>query len=225
MTVQPMASLAPEGARVITMNPRTAVGDALEQLRAGGLVILHDTHRNEGDLIASARLIDAATVTTMTRSGRGLVSVALTERRARQLGLRALPQRRAGGRALCERTPAFVSLEARVGVSTGISAADRAQTIATTATGSAADLVSPGHIFPLVASAGGLLERYGRLEAATDAVRLAGLEPVAAICDVLDDDGKLALGEHLTALASELGVPLVTIGELVEARFDDAWAA
>jgi 3,4-dihydroxy 2-butanone 4-phosphate synthase / GTP cyclohydrolase II len=167
-------------------------------------------------------------VAAMVRHGGGLLSVALPARRAADLQLQPLPVRRAAGaRALCERTPALVTVEARLGVSTGISAADRAKTIATLA-GPAAqprDLVSPGHVFPLVASDGGLLEHYGRLEAAVDAVRLAGLEPVATICDVLDSAGNLAGCRSLRRLRAHLGLPLVTIADLVDSRIAEEWSA
>jgi 3,4-dihydroxy-2-butanone 4-phosphate synthase len=203
------------------------VTEAITTLGQGGLVVLHDSRLDQGDLIAAAPLITAATVAGMARYGGGLVSVALTPRRAAELDLRPLPvRRRISGRELCERTPTLVSVEARFGVSTGISAADRARTIATVSSVGAqpADLVRPGHIFPLVAAEGGLLERYGRLEAAVDAVRLAGLEPVAAICDVLDDHGALANAQHLRRLASNLDLSLLDIADLVEARIDDAWS-
>jgi 3,4-dihydroxy 2-butanone 4-phosphate synthase / GTP cyclohydrolase II len=203
-----------------------SVMEAITALREGGLVILHDSRLDQGDLIAAAPLTTATTVTGMVRYGGGLVSVALTPRRAAELDLRPLTiRRRIGGRELCERTPTLVSVEARFGVSTGISAADRARTIATVSALCArpTDLVRPGHVFPLVAAEGGLLERYGRLEAAVDVVRLAGLEPVAAICDVLDSDGDLANATYLRRLAESLDLPLVDIADLLDARVDDQW--
>jgi 3,4-dihydroxy 2-butanone 4-phosphate synthase / GTP cyclohydrolase II len=202
------------------------VMEAITTLREGGLVILHDSRLDQGDLIAAASLTTAATVAVMARHGGGLVSVAVVPRRAAELDLRPLAmRRRIGGRELCERTPTLVSVEARFGVSTGISAADRARTITTVSTVGAqpTELVRPGHVFPLVAAEGGLLERYGRLEAAVDAVRLAGLEPVAAICDVLDDHGDLANAQHLLRLAASLDLPLLDIADLVDARIDDEW--
>ncbi len=120
----------------------------------------------------------------------------------------------------------MVSVEARSGVSTGISAGDRARTISILAESAsrARDLVTPGHVFPLLAAAGGLHEGCGRLEAAVDSVRLAGLEPAAALCDVLDDHGELASGSGLLALATRLEIPFVAIDELVEARCERAWS-
>ncbi len=198
---------------------------AIEQLRKGGLVVLHDDQRDQGDLLAAAQSTTAQIVTIMVQRGGGLVSVAVTPERARDLNLQPMPVKREAGRAAGERTPSMVSVEARVGVSTGISSADRARTISALAKEStAADLVSPGHVFPLVAAAGGVLERPGRLEAAVDAVRLAGLDPAATLCDVLDEDGDLATGAELWNLALDLRVPLVRISDLVETRFDELWS-
>ncbi|MBV9817908.1 MAG: 3,4-dihydroxy-2-butanone-4-phosphate synthase [Solirubrobacterales bacterium] len=203
-----------------------AVRDALGQLRDGGLVALYDDERDEGDLIAAARLTTPAIVNTMVRRAGGLVSVALTPERAGQLALQTLPVRRSGGRRLCERTPTMVSVEARRGVSTGISAADRARTISILAepANRADELVSPGHVFPLLAAAGGLHERCGRLEAAVDVMRLAGLEPAAAMCDVLDREGELANGTELLAAAEQLQIPLVAISQIAQTRREEAWS-
>ncbi len=202
-----------------------AAQEGIQTLARGGLVVLHDDRNDQGDLLAPGQLATAETVNTMVRRAGGLVSVVLTGHRARDLGLRPVPQRNFGARRDCERTPSMVSVEARQGVSTGISCADRARTIATLAgpRSEPRDLVSPGHIFPIVAADGGLLERYGRLEAAVDAVRLAGLEPVAVLCDVLDENGDLVSGRGLLELAHDLGAPLVTVSELVEMRCEEAW--
>ncbi len=188
--------------------------------------MLHDHQRDQGDLMAAAQLTTSEVVTVMVLRGGGLVSVALTPERANDLNLQPMAVKRDGGRKAGGRTPSMVSVEARVGVSTGISSADRARTISTLAADStAADLVSPGHVFPLVAAGGGVLERPGRLEAAVDAVRLAGLAPAAAVCDVLNEDGDLATGRELWDLALDLRVPLLTISDLAEARFDELWSS
>jgi 3,4-dihydroxy 2-butanone 4-phosphate synthase/GTP cyclohydrolase II len=207
------------------LDAERSVERAVKHLATGGLVVLYDDHRDQGDLIAAAQLTTAATVTLMVHRGGGLVAVALTPDQSRELGLQSLPMKRDGGRRACERTPTMVSVEARHGVSTGISSADRARTIKLLAEPARAprSLVSPGHVFPLVACEGGLLERPGRLEAAVDAVRLAGLAPAATMCDVLDDRGDLAPGDQLLALANGLGIPFITISKLSDARADELW--
>jgi 3,4-dihydroxy 2-butanone 4-phosphate synthase / GTP cyclohydrolase II len=219
---------APPRRKVVTRlasAPATRVGAALAQLRGGGLVILHDAQRDRGDLIAAAERTTAETVNEMAVHGRGFVAVAMTPQRADDLGLERLPVRGDALHGRCDRVLPMVSIEGRWGVTTGISAADRARTITTVAASDSApsDLVSPGHVFPLTSSEGGLLERYSRVDAAVDAVRLAGLTPVSTVCDVLDEDGELAGGADLYALAERLELPMVTVGELVEARFDEQW--
>jgi 3,4-dihydroxy 2-butanone 4-phosphate synthase/GTP cyclohydrolase II len=198
----------------------------MAQLKAGGLIVLYDERRDQGDLLAAAQLTTSSIITQMVHHGGGLVCVALTPARARELGLRRLPVRRAGGSPPSERTPTMVSVEARVGVSTGISSSDRAETVGRLAGPSTGprDLVSPGHVFPLVAAGGGLLECHGRLQAAVDIVRLAGLQPAATLCDILDDRGDLAGRDELGALARDLDIPFISIGELADDRCDDVWS-
>lgn len=207
------------------LDPERTVERAVQQLADGGLVVLYDDQHDQGDLIAAALLTTAEIVTVMVHRGGGLVAVALTPDRARKLSLQSLAVKRDDGRRAAGRTPTMVSVEARHGVSTGISSADRAHTIALLAEPRSAphDLVSPGHVFPLVASDGGLLERPGRVEAAVDAVRLAGLAPAASVCDVLDDRGDLASRDELLTLAGSLGIPFITISQLSDARADELW--
>jgi 3,4-dihydroxy 2-butanone 4-phosphate synthase/GTP cyclohydrolase II len=209
----------------VASGPTSRVEAVLAQLLGGGLAIVYDARHDCGDLIAAAERTTAQTVNEMALHGRGLVAVAMTPPRARELAFELLPVRRDGRRSHRDRVPPMVSIEARYGVSSGISASDRARTIATVATRAtgACELVSPGHVFPFTSSEGGLLERYSRVDAAVDAVRMAGPTPVAALCDVLDEDGELADGEGLQALAEALDLPIVSIGELVEARFDAQW--
>jgi 3,4-dihydroxy-2-butanone 4-phosphate synthase len=211
--------------QALSTEPDTTAAFAVDRLCAGGLVILHDDERDQGDLIAWAGATTPAVVNVMARMARGLVSVVLTPERVRDLGLRSLPARHSEDRPAGERVPTMASVEARHGVSTGISAADRARTIAVLASGDAApeDLVSPGHVFPLVAAAGGLMERSGRLEAALDALRLGHLDPAATICDVLNANGDLARADELVVLAAELDVPLVTVSALREMRLEEVW--
>lgn len=197
----------------------TAVAGALASLRAGGTIVIYDERTDTGDLVAAAELVDAATINFMVREARGFVAVALTAERCDRLGVRAMcePSRPCGDRALPN-----VTIEARAGTTTGISAADRARTIIVAGREASGprDLISPGHVPPLRAAPGGLLAHPGRVEAAVDAVALAGLEPAAAICDALNEDGELAGREDL----ARLELPHVSVGELTLARFD-AWAA
>jgi 3,4-dihydroxy 2-butanone 4-phosphate synthase/GTP cyclohydrolase II len=205
----------------------TAAEQAAQAISRGEIVVVHDDLDDHGDLVAAAGLTTAAVVTTMVRAAGGLIAVALTSARARRLGLQPVPRRGARSRPDSERTPTMVSVEARNGVSTGISSADRAATARILAArhSAASDLVSPGHVFPLVAAEGGLLTRHGRLEAAVDLTREAGCAPAATICDVLDDAGDLATGPQLLELARGLGLAFVTISELAEARCEEAWGS
>lgn len=203
-----------------------ALAAALSELRGGRVVALYDARNERADLIAAAALTRAETVALMAREARGLVAVALTPERCRRLGLRemvsdAVPSTRD------DRALPLVSIEARQGVKTGISAADRARTIVTAALDAEGpgDLVSPGHVFPVAAAPGGLLERYGRIEAAADAVRLAGLRPAAAICDVLNEDGDLAGLDEVIELSQRVGLARVAIGDLADARLELEWGA
>lgn len=201
-----------------------AIGNVMQTLRRGGAVLIVDERRDRGDLVAAGQLISKEVVNLMCVHGRGLVAVAITAQRARDLQLERQP---VGGHhgADEDHASAFVAVEARGSVTTGISAADRALTIATVADpGSRAeDLAQPGHVLPTVARPGGLLEHLGRAEAAVDAVRLAGLRPAAALCEVLDEDGDLAGRSQLEALGRDLDLPLATIRQVSEARFEGEW--
>lgn len=143
--------------------------DRAVQLRCSGTGVLYDDQRDQGDLLAAAELTTAHTVNTTVQNGGGLVAVALIAGRIRELGLKQLPIRREGSRRAGGRTPLMVRVEARTGVSTGMSAEDRACTIPLLADPASAcsDLVSPGHVLPLAAAEGGLLERFGQLDATT----------------------------------------------------------
>jgi 3,4-dihydroxy 2-butanone 4-phosphate synthase / GTP cyclohydrolase II len=200
------------------------VAASCRALRAGLPIVLYNELLDEGDLIASATAIRAQTTNAMVTVGRGLLAVVVTPERCESLALRPMPLQRTGGREICERTPTLLSVESRYGVSSGISAQDRATTISVLADPASApeDLVNPGHVFPLVAPDGGVRATPGRLGAAVDAVRLANLPPVAAICDVLDENGNLAGEEYLRTVAYELSAPLLTVGAVIRA-FDDDW--
>src|SRR5580765_8323594 len=166
--------------------------DIIGDLRAGKMVILVDEEdrENEGDLVLAADFVTPEAINFMARYGRGLICLTLTEEKCRQLNLG--PMVAANNSPLG--TNFTVSIEAATGVTTGISAADRARTIQTAvrADASPTDIVQPGHIFPLMAQKGGVLMRAGHTEAGCDMASLAGLSPAAVICEILKDDGEMA---------------------------------
>ncbi len=187
------------------------VAAALAELRAGRMVLLRQAEDRLGaDLVVAAERITPEAVNFMAKEGRGLVRIALTPDRCDELGLRMQGPHGAF----------TVSIEARHGVTTGISAADRARTIEVAAdpASTAADLVRPGHVFPLRAAAGGTLDRVGPAEAAVDLARLAGLEPAGALCEVLDGDGMVAEPSTLAAFAGRHGLVQVHIEDVANHR-------
>ncbi|WP_437675705.1 3,4-dihydroxy-2-butanone-4-phosphate synthase [Sorangium sp. So ce131] len=191
---------------------------ALEQLRSGGMVILVDdeAREDEGDLVVLAERATPEAINFMATHGRGLICLALTEEQVDRLGL-PLMATRAGAR----RTTAFtVSIEAREGVTTGISARDRARTIAAAIARGASprDIVSPGHVFPLRARRDGVLEREGHTEGAVDLARLAGGVPAAVICEIMNDDGTMARRKDLARFGARHGLPIVGIGDVIRHR-------
>ena len=190
----------------------------IDEARNGRMFILvdDDDRENEGDLVIPAQMATPDAINFMARHGRGLVCLALTKDRADQLGLE--PMARRNGTKL--ETAFTVSIEARDGVTTGISAADRARTVAAaidSANGSEA-LVSPGHIFPLVARPGGVLVRAGHTEAAVDVARLAGLNPSGVICEIMREDGTMARLDDLVDFAASHGLKIGTIRDLIAYR-------
>jgi 3,4-dihydroxy 2-butanone 4-phosphate synthase/GTP cyclohydrolase II len=191
---------------------------AIAEIRAGRMIILVDDEdrENEGDLVMAAELCTPEAINFMARYGRGLICLALTEERVQQLGLAMMV---ADNRAPLG-TAFTVSIEARRGVSTGISAADRATTIRTAVAPDAGpdDLVSPGHVFPLRARRGGVLRRTGQTEGSVDLARLAGLEPAGVICEVMRDDGTMARRPDLELFARDHGLTILSIAELIEYR-------
>jgi 3,4-dihydroxy 2-butanone 4-phosphate synthase/GTP cyclohydrolase II len=175
-----------------------------------------DDRENEGDLIIPAQMATPDAVNFMARHGRGLICLALTKERADRLGLEPMA-RKNGSR---NETAFTVSIEAKEGISTGISAADRARTIAVAieAGNGPEALVSPGHVFPLVARPGGVLVRAGHTEAAVDVSRLAGLNPSAVICEIMRDDGTMARLDDLMDFARAHGLKIGTIRDLIAYR-------
>ncbi len=194
------------------------IEDVLEDIRNGRMVILVDDEdrENEGDLVVAAQMATPEVVNFMARYGRGLICLAMTSQRVDQIGL-SLMSRENRTR---HQTAFTVSIEAREGVTTGISASDRSHTIAVAIdpTKSREDIVTPGHVFPLVAQDGGVLERAGHTEASVDIARLAGLNPSGVICEVMNDDGTMARLPDLVPFAQFHGLKIATIADLIAYR-------
>ncbi len=190
----------------------------IEVIRRGGMIILVDDkdRENEGDLVIAAQTCTPEQVNFMCREGRGLICLALTPERVSELRLPMMVPTDPGHMG----TAFTVSIEARRGVTTGISAADRAQTIrvASDEHFGAADIVSPGHIFPLRAQPGGVLVRSGHTEGSIDLARLAGLRPAAVICEIMRDDGEMARMDDLERFAQRHDLPILTIADLIGYR-------
>ncbi len=190
----------------------------LEEMRNGRMVVLVDAEdrENEGDLVIPAQMATPDAVNFMAKHGRGLVCLTLIEARAQELRLEAMVRTNRSRTG----TAFTASIEAREGISTGISAHDRARTIATAIdpTKGHADIVSPGHVFPLVARDGGVLVRAGHTEASVDLARLAGLYPAAVICEIMNDDGTMARLSDLVPFAARHGLKIGTIDDLIAYR-------
>jgi 3,4-dihydroxy 2-butanone 4-phosphate synthase/GTP cyclohydrolase II len=205
-------------AQVDTKAPFATVEEAIEDVRQGKLVVVVDAadRENEGDLTIAAQFATPEAINFMATHGRGLICLCLTEERCDELGLRPMTDK--------NETPyetAFtISIEAREGVTTGISAADRARTIqvAIDPTKGPGDLVQPGHVFPLRARPGGVLQRSGQTEAAVDLARLAGLNPAGVVCEIMNEDGTMARVPDLVPYCVRHGLKLVTVEDLIEYR-------
>jgi 3,4-dihydroxy 2-butanone 4-phosphate synthase/GTP cyclohydrolase II len=201
-----------------TESPFATVEEAIEEIRAGRMVVVVDDadRENEGDLTIAAEFATPEAVNFMATHGRGLICLCLTAERCRELDLRQMTDR--------NETPygtAFtVSIEARDGISTGISAHDRSRTIqvAIDPASGPHDVVQPGHVFPLQARPGGVLQRAGQTEAAVDLARLAGLTPAGVVCEVMKDDGTMARVSDLIPYCERHGLKLVTVADLIEYR-------
>jgi 3,4-dihydroxy 2-butanone 4-phosphate synthase/GTP cyclohydrolase II len=194
------------------------VEEIIEEAREGRMFILVDAEdrENEGDLVIPAQFATPAQVNFMAKHGRGLICLALTAERTRQLGLEPMAPRNQARLG----TAFTVSIEAKEGISTGISAADRALTIAVAidASKGAEDIVSPGHVFPLMAREGGVLTRAGHTEASVDIARKAGLNPSAVICEIMNDDGTMARLPELIAFAQFHNLKIGAIDDLIAHR-------
>ena len=198
----------------------TPIPELLEELRAGRMVVIVDDEdrENEGDLIMAAELVRPADINFMVTHARGLVCLSLARERCRQLGLPPMVRDNTSAHG----TNFTVSIEAAEGVTTGISAYDRAHTIRTAVRPDAApsDLSQPGHIFPLMAQPGGVLNRAGHTEAASDLAMLAGFEPAGVLVEVLNPDGSMARRPQLEAFAREHGLKMGSIEDLIRHRLD-----
>jgi 3,4-dihydroxy 2-butanone 4-phosphate synthase / GTP cyclohydrolase II len=210
-----MAQHAPE---LETASPFATIEEAIEDIRLGKFVVVVDApdRENEGDLTIAAEHITPAAINFMATHARGLICLCLTEERCDELGLRPMTYN--------NQTPfetAFtVAIEAREGVTTGISAADRAHTIQIAIDPSKGpdDLVQPGHIFPLRARPGGVLQRTGQTEASVDLARLAGLNPAGVVCEIANEDGSMARVPDLVPYCEQHGLKMITVSDLIEYR-------
>ena len=198
--------------------PFATIEQALEEIRAGRMIIVTDDEdrENEGDLVMAAQFATPEAINFMAKEGRGLICLSLTAQRCDQLGLRLMT---AKNEAPLE-TAFTVSIEAAEGVTTGISAHDRAHTIQVAIDPQATprDIVVPGHVFPLKAKDGGVLERTGHTEAAVDLARLAGVSPAGVICEIMNEDGTMARIDDLVEYAEKHDLMMVTIADLIAYR-------
>jgi 3,4-dihydroxy 2-butanone 4-phosphate synthase/GTP cyclohydrolase II len=194
------------------------IEEAIEEIREGRMVVVVDDEdrENEGDLTIAAQFATPEAINFMARNARGLICLCLTEERADELALRPMTEHNEAPLG----TAFTVSIEAREGVTTGISAADRSRTIqvAIHPDSTPYDLVQPGHVFPLRAKPGGVLERIGQTESAVDLARLAGLNPSGVVCEIMNDDGTMARVHDLVPYCRQHGLKMITVAELVEYR-------
>jgi 3,4-dihydroxy 2-butanone 4-phosphate synthase / GTP cyclohydrolase II len=199
-------------------SPFATIEEAIEDIRQGKMVVVVDDpdRENEGDLTIAAQFATPEAINFMAKEGRGLICLALTPDRCDELGLDLMAAKNESS----FKTAFTVTIEAREGVSTGISAHDRARTVQVAIDPKARphDLVQPGHIFPLKAKKGGVLERTGQTEAGVDLARLAGVLPAAVICEVMNDDGTMARVPDLVAYCERHGLKMVTVADLIAYR-------
>src|SRR5687768_8490787 len=200
--------------------PLATIDEAIEEIRHGRMIIIVDDEdrENEGDLVCAAELVTPEIISFMAIHGRGLICLPLTEERCDELQLHPQTVDNTSNMG----TAFTISIEARAGVTTGISAADRAKTILTAVDpqSKASDLARPGHVFPLRAKRGGVLVRVGQTEASVDIARIAGLAPAAVICEIMNDDGTMARMPELEVFAQKHGLKIVSVAELVRYRVE-----
>src|SRR5687768_434757 len=194
------------------------IEEAIEDIRAGKMVVVCDDEdrENEGDLVMAAQFVTPEAINFMIKEARGLICLALTPDRCEELGLDLMAAKNESP----FETAFTVSIEAREGVTTGISAADRARTVqvAIDPATSPRDIVQPGHMFPLKAKPGGVLERTGQTEASVDLARLAGLNPSGVICEIMNDDGTMARLKDLVPYCKRHGLKMITVADLIAYR-------
>ena len=194
------------------------VARALAALRRGRPVLVQDDadRENEADLIVAAELIDLPVMAQLIRDCSGIVCLCLDAKHVARLGLRRMVEHNQSRHG----TPFTVSIEARVGISTGVSAADRVTTVraAIAPDAGAANIVSPGHVFPLCAAPGGVLARRGHTEASVDLMKLAGLQAAAVLCELMNADGSMARGAQVSAYARQFDLELLSVDDVVQVR-------
>ena len=204
--------------QVSTKSPFSTIDEAIEEIRRGKMVVVCDDEdrENEGDVVMAAQFVTPEAINFMTKEARGFICLALTPERCVELGLNLMTAKNESHM----QTPFTVTIEARDGVTTGVSAHDRAHTIqvAIDSRSGPGDLVQPGHVNPLKAKPGGVLERTGHTEASIDLARLAGLIPAGVICEVMNDDGSMARVADLVAYCARHGLKMVTIKDLIVHR-------
>ncbi|MEA2425068.1 MAG: 3,4-dihydroxy 2-butanone 4-phosphate synthase / cyclohydrolase [Thermoleophilaceae bacterium] len=202
----------------MTTKPFSTIEEAIEDIREGKMIVVCDEEdrENEGDLTLAAQFATPEAINFMAKEGRGLICLALEPERCDELGLDLMAAKNESP----FQTAFTVSIEAREGVTTGISAHDRARTIqvAIDPRATPRDLVQPGHIFPLKAKSGGVLERAGQTEASVDLARLAGVTPAGVICEIMNDDGTMARVPDLAKFCERHGLKMVTVTDLIEYR-------
>ena len=198
--------------------PLSPIAEIVAEMQAGRMVILVDEEdrENEGDLVLAAQHVTPEAINFMATHARGLICLTLTRARCERIGLKPMVQHNGSSHG----TAFTVSIEAAEGVTTGISAADRAHTVAAAVARDAkpSDIVQPGHVFPLMAQDGGVLMRAGHTEAGCDLAQMAGLEPASVICEIMNDDGTMARLPDLERFAARHGLKIGTIADLIEHR-------
>jgi 3,4-dihydroxy 2-butanone 4-phosphate synthase len=219
MSVQDLSAVSPiPSVSLFSDDLEGRIGAALDAMRRGVPVVLLDDfdRENEADLIVAAEQLTVETMAVLIRECSGIVCLCLTAERVRALELPPMAIENGSRYG----TPFTVSIEARHGVTTGVSALDRVTTIraAIAADAQPADLVRPGHVFPLRASPGGVLERAGHTEGSVDLARMAGLQPAAVLCELMNPDGTMMRGDAIEAFARERGMPILTIAEMIAWR-------
>jgi 3,4-dihydroxy 2-butanone 4-phosphate synthase/GTP cyclohydrolase II len=202
----------------MNMNKFNTIEEAINAIRSGNMVIVADDEdrENEGDLIIAAEKVTPDAINFLSKYARGMICIAITSQRAKDLNLEFMVE----DNTALHHTPFTVTVDAKYGTTTGISAFDRARTIQSIIDPDTkpTDLARPGHIFPLIAKDGGTLRRAGHTEAAVDLAKLAGLTPAGVLCEIMDDDGQMARIPKLHKIASKFDLKIVTIADLIEYR-------